>query len=320
VRVTAALIIGLILLAAAAKGGARDSAARAPNSVAFWTDQIGLIGLDSCLRRCSRGAVALTIDGGRTSRVVFSTDRDVAVAGARGRSTAWIITRSCRSDVCRNERLFVTRDRGRHWRLLARRPPTGVDFANARLGMAVAGGNPYANGPTGIVLTSDGGRSWHHVHSPCRSWSGGATVSFPRPDRAWALCTSVGGVGSEEKAVYESRDRGHSWRAQAETLVFGRRRVHGGIDFYGYPLGISFATDGTGLLWEGRGTLYSTRDGGRQWRPHPRLAQPDADFGIAAWSLRNGRGFVLLERLPSIKLLASAGGRWRIRRRWILGP
>ena len=319
-RLLAGVLGGLTLFCVSAGGSAGARAARAPNSVAFWNRGAGLIGLDMCRPRCMHGAIALTNDGGKTSRVVFSTDEDVLVAAARGRRTAWIVTRRCGSNECQNDHLFVTRDRGRHWQLVADRPPLASDFATARLGMGVAGGNPYANGPTGIVLTRDGGRSWHRVHSPCRGWTGGATVSFPRPARAWALCTSEGGAGSEEKAVYESRDQGRSWRVRAETIVFGHRRFRGGISFYGYPLAISVASDGSGLLWESRGTLYSTRDGGGHWHQHLRVAEPDADFGIAGWSLLGGDAFVLLQRMPTIKLVAHIDGRWSVRRRWTLGP
>jgi hypothetical protein len=44
------------------------------------------------------------------------------------------------------------------------------------------------------------------------------------------------------------------------------------------PLEISFASDGSGMLWEGRGTLYSTRDG---W-PTLALASPRAEPNLAA--------------------------------------
>lgn len=319
-RLLTSLLTGLTLLCVGAGGSAGAGAARAPNSVAFWNPRVGLIGLDICRARCLHGAIALSDDGGKTSHVVFSTDQDALVVAARGERTAWIVTRRCGTKGCQNEQLSITQDRGRHWRLVADHPPQALDFATARLGMGVAGGNPYANGPTGIVVTRDGGRSWHHVHSPCRGWTGGASVTFPRPARAWALCTGEGGVGSEEKAVYESRDQGRTWRARAETIVFGHRRFHGGISFYGYPLGISLASDGSGLLWEGRGTLYSTQDGGRHWHQHLRVSTPEADFGIAGWSLLGGDAFVLLQRMPTIKLVAHIDRRWSVRRRWTLGP
>jgi hypothetical protein len=291
----------------------------APSSLAFWNAKVGLIGFDSCASRCSRGAVALTEDGGRTSRIVFSADEDVHVVAAHGTSDAWLATSRCRLDPtsCRTDALLVTHDRGRHWRVVARRAPLDPSFATAKLGLGLSGGNPYGSGPTGIVLTSDGGRSWHRIRSPCRDWMQ-ASVSFPRPDRAWALCLGQPGVGSQEKAVYESRDRGRTWHARAETIVFGHRRVHGGISFYGYPLAISFAGDGTGLLVESRGTLYTTRDGGLHWQSHQRLVVPEADFGIAGSSLRGGDSFVLVRRMPTIKLIGHADRRWTVRHRWTL--
>src|ERR671925_980594 len=108
-RSLAGLLAGLTLFCVGAGGSAGARAVRTPNSVAFWNPRVGLIGLDMCRPRCLHGAIALTTDSGKTSRVVFSTEEDVLVAAARGPRTAWIITRRCRSNQCQNDHLFVTR-------------------------------------------------------------------------------------------------------------------------------------------------------------------------------------------------------------------
>ena len=71
---------------------------------------------------------------------------------------------------------------------------------------------------------------------------------------------------------------------------------HGGIESYGYPVGAAFTSAGFGILWESRGILYVTRDGGAHWTPKPKVAQPEADFGFGGAVFPGGRAFLLLAR------------------------
>jgi photosystem II stability/assembly factor-like uncharacterized protein len=134
------------------------------------------------------------------------------------------------------------------------------------------------------------------------------------------VCLGEGGVGNEEKAVFRTTDGGRTWRVGAEAVDFPRRRIHGGLWTYGYPLGLSFAADGFGLLWESRGTLFVSRDGGKRWRAEPKVAQPEIDFGRGASALPHGIGFVLLGRGggPDARLLVTTnyGRSWRVVHRW----
>jgi photosystem II stability/assembly factor-like uncharacterized protein len=94
------------------------------------------------------------------------------------------------------------------------------------------------------------------------------------------------------KAVYRLTLKG--WKRVAYT-PFGPGG-YGGIAPYGYPVGMAMTDDGFGLIWESRGTLYVTRDGGSHWLGLPRVAQPEVDFGQSAAALPHGVGFVLLGR------------------------
>jgi photosystem II stability/assembly factor-like uncharacterized protein len=89
---------------------------------------------------------------------------------------------------------------------------------------------------------------------------------------------------------------------------------------YGYPQGIAMATDGFGLIWESRGTLYVTRDGGRQWSGLPKVAQPEVDFGVAGVVLRHSVGFVILSSGGTEKRrlieTTDAGRSWRVVHMW----
>lgn len=217
----------------------------------------------------------------------------------------------------------LTADGGRTWRVVlrARRLVRDVGFAG-RLDWA-----ELANRET--LGSRDGDRTWHRVHpplhlasSPCRPPLPGGAVPPARAGRwTWAVCTGGAGAGSMAKAVYRSGDGGLSWRLLA-AANFARTRPasRGGIGLFGYPVGIAMARDGFGLIWESRGTLYLTRDGGSRWKGLPLVARPEIDFGQAGAALPGGVGFVVLslggnrgERLIETR---DYGRTWRVVHRW----
>jgi photosystem II stability/assembly factor-like uncharacterized protein len=100
---------------------------------------------------------------------------------------------------------------------------------------------------------------------------------------------------------------------------------YGGISTYGYPVGIAGNDDGFAVIWERRGTLYVTRDGGHRWFALPKVARPEIDFGQWAYALpRGGVGFVVLARGPGCpcRLIETtdAGRGWRVVHRWARTP
>jgi photosystem II stability/assembly factor-like uncharacterized protein len=116
------------------------------------------------------------------------------------------------------------------------------------------------------------------------------------------------------KAVYRRTERG--WRRIAWTPFGPAGRGYGGIALYGYPLGLAMADSGFGLIWESRGTLYVTRDGGSHWHGLPRVAKPEVDFGVFAAAFPNGVGYVVLRRGTRRRVLVTrdAGRTWAVRR------
>jgi photosystem II stability/assembly factor-like uncharacterized protein len=132
----------------------------------------------------------------------------------------------------------------------------------------------------------------------------------------WSLCTGEPGAGNQGKAVYRD-EVGRGWVRVAYTEILGRS--HGGISSYGYPVGIAGAeSGGFGIIWESRGTLYVTRNGGRRWVGLPRVSDPELDFGGWASVLSRGVGFVILEQAGRTRLIETtdAGRTWRIVHRW----
>jgi hypothetical protein len=128
-----------------------------------------------------------------------------------------------------------------------------------------------------------------------------------------------GGAGSEGKSVYRLTSKG--WTRVAFTpFVQPGQHGYGGISVAGYPVGIAMARDGFGIIWESRGTLYVTRDGGSHWTGLPNVARPEVDFGLAGAVLLHGVGYVLLSTGGSgpRRLIGTidSGRSWQVVHRW----
>lgn len=218
----------------------------------------------------------------------------------------------------------TTSDGGRTWHVAVLTPRPVVSLTRD-------GSDYVAQYDDGETLRSRGGRSWNPVPL---STAGVASLFSDCPqgmfagtnagDSSWALCTTEPGAGNQGKAVYRNLpERG--WVRVACTGFFNlapcSEHGQGGISSYGYPLGIAGADDGFGLIWESRGTLYSTTDGGRHWHAHPRVVRPEIDFGFWAFVLpRGGVGWDVVgyggTRYRRLIETTDAGRAWRVVHRW----
>jgi len=186
----------------------------------------------------------------------------------------------------------ITVDGGRSWRVLfrTRRPVVFVSYW---------GGQQWARFDDGEMLTStDGGRHWRPA-VPSDAWIGfstcplGMTPQVNTGDESWSVCTSQGSAGAMGKAVYRLTAKGWKRLAYADFPPPGG--AAGGLGLMGYPRGISIARDGFGLLWEDRGPLFVTRDGGSNWTA-TRLVTIDFDSGASGSTLAHGVAFFLMQR------------------------
>lgn len=287
-----------------------------PNSIAFWDAEHGLVGSGITWKKTA-GAISLTSDGGKTFHVVLRTPGPVEWVSTAGSHDAWALVEHWVSgDNNVFFRLLRSSDRGKTWQKTSA-AVWNPSFATANEGVAFAPFRargllyPSATGP--LLKTSDGGLSWERLGSPCAG-STGPLVAFPSPLRIWMVCGGQPGAGNEAKAVYSSKDGGRNWRELVDVPMTGRA---GGLTGYGYPQGISFTPQGYGLLWESRGTLNLTRDGGRHWKALA-VVEPELDFGLSAVMLSETRAFVLLEREGNYRLLTTAddGRSWSVVHRW----
>ena len=223
--------------------------------------------------------------------------------------------------------ISVTSDGGKTWRVVlhTRRPVVAVDSFHD---------GDYALLDNGRTLTAAAAqpRRWQltgrhplafNGYCP-KGWQSGFTADFVDTNIAtpWSICVGQPGAGNEAKAVYRGTKR-----VAFTAMTGGPSR--GGISSYGYAAGISgvpsprgSGISGFGVIWETRGTLYVTRDGGRHWRALPKVARPEVDFGDWADAdvYPSGTAFVLLSYGGSEKRrlieTTDAGRTWRVVHRW----
>ena len=216
----------------------------------------------------------------------------------------------------------LTSDGGRTWHvaLKTRRPVCEV---------AIEGSLWYAELNSGKTLrSSDSGNDWaptpEHVwpHISCPSFVNWVGIRATPEDPTWSVRMTEPAAGFEGKEVYRKLNR--RWKRVACTNMAKNqpcdRPSYGGIGIYGYPQGIAGNVSGFGLIWEGRGTTWITRDGGRHWSTGVNGEVGDVDF--ASWATvlpRGGVGFVLLGNAGvRARLLETtdAGRHWRVVHRW----
>ncbi len=223
---------------------------------------------------------------------------------------------------CRPEgTIALTSDGGKTWRVVRRTPRPVVSIFRYGYGNVV-----YAVFDDGETLRSgNGGRTWQpglaltYGFSDCPQGMGTATNTQPVGTYTWALCTTEASAGNQGKEVF--RLGTHGWKPVACTGFATSRCSYGGISGYGYPEGIAAVTrGGFALIWETRGTLYATRDGGRHWISLPKVARPEIDFGWWASVLPHGVGFVILANQGTEKRrlieTTDTGRTWHVVHRW----
>ena len=172
-------------------------------------------------------------------------------------------------DLAQNGVLLKTTDGGENWavsRISASQVPMTIFFADAETGWMggatpVAGEDEGAGGPSVILGTKDGGRSWQtQLNTPVSIYD----ISFVDKMHGWACGTKA--------AIYHTDDGGQTWNSQRSELEPG----DGPINLTGEGmkqftlLGVHFVDAEHGFAAasaeeEDTGRVLGTSNGGLAW-------------------------------------------------------
>ena len=174
------------------------------------------------------------------------------------------------ADVTQNGVLLKTTDGGENWavsRISASQVPMTIFFADEETGWMggatpVAGEEEGAGGPSVILGTKDGGRSWQtQLNTPVSIYD----ISFVDKMNGWACGTKA--------AIYHTDDGGRTWNSQRSELEPGDGPVNlAGEGMKQFALlGVHFVDAEHGFVAasaeeEDTGRLLATSNGGLAWR------------------------------------------------------
>jgi photosystem II stability/assembly factor-like uncharacterized protein len=286
-------------------GPASLTKAGGPRSISFWDANRGIAGAGRCGHGHCIGTVLLTHDGGRTFDRALTVGQPVVWVDTADTEDAWATTEGQGPS-----RLLHSADGGKTWSRLPRSNAVDVSFASRSDGLAIGSQRSFTGGP--LLRTSDGGRTWRGLGSPCPDPASGPVGIAQTSGASWVACIGQPGAGHQPKAVYKAPETGQRWQQLLSVALPGSGETEsGGIPSYGYPEGIAFSAQGTGILWESRGTTYLTHDGGRSWVGLPQITKPEANFGASAAVVDSHSAFLLQTgglRRSSIELLSTRDG------------
>ena len=161
--------------------------------------------------------VLVTTDGGSTwANGLRTTTGDAYGLDAATIYTAWLLTRNggyCSSSNCSNYTLFRTDNGGMNWSNFGNPKdfitgcspgghlagPLFASTGRGWLGLNTGAGGANV-GPTGILKSEDGGRTWRCVTTPRQT----SLISAADPLHAWA-------VSEHESALFTTEDAGATW-------------------------------------------------------------------------------------------------------------
>jgi photosystem II stability/assembly factor-like uncharacterized protein len=305
-------VVAALVLPAVALGVARSYPRYQPSSIAFLDRQHGLLAEEDWSCGKSRGCPAQILvsgDGGTSWRVSYRATMPMRLYPVRGTREVWASTGAS---------VIESRDGGLSWRRVFARPAL-VSFATPADGWRDAA-DSTVNHPQPLLATRNGGRSWQTRTNPCRGeFSPLVALSFASPTRGWLVCVTQGGTGFQGKEVWQTNDGGRRWQLRSRVHPIGPPRPGlqlGNLPGFGYPTGVSFLPDGHGWLWEDRGWLLVTNDGGRRWHKSP-ITKADQVEAQSATLLDAKTGYVLLRGCTVRLVRTSDGARtWSLVRRW----
>lgn len=285
-----------------------------PDGVAFWDNErgllVGTVTTPACVAGrsvCPGGLIERTADGGRTWAVIDRVGIPLNAVAVTGHGVAWVSSGRCgpaSPHACGSALLLVTADWGRSWaRVRPDMAVTSVSPVSAATAWAVRG-EQNAAFPlrTGLVETTDGGRSWRQAADPCLRGFGRPAWSadFATATTGWVMCVSQPATDMQPKALYATTDGGARWHLKSSTTCGfpqnGQRAGSAGtLPCVGYLPGMQLLADGHGWQWTDRAGLAATSDGGVTWTAlAARIVSDDINSVVSASLVSDTAGFLLI--------------------------
>jgi photosystem II stability/assembly factor-like uncharacterized protein len=289
-----------------------------PQSITFMNSETGYLTGTMQRGKANVGCVLRTTDGGHKWQEILHNGTDVSNVYALDHEV-WV-------DVENGQHgeLYFSSNEGRVFKPIDRLPLQGLDFTSVNDGWAITGN--YVN--TYVVTTTDGGRTWTNVKSTQvytkrLSANGNPTwISFSGAKSGLLLDTSESASGAQGKALLRTRNRGKSWSIISNIFIDGKNRGNQ-LGPGGYADGIDVIPGhpNDAYLWESRGSLLYTSDGGKRWGIS-RLVKPSEIEARGVSMLTPQNGFVLLQGMLHRDFIledTKDGGRiWNIIYSWKL--
>lgn len=258
-----------------------------PEGIVFANSEIGYVWGGFVSGNSRTGCVYRTTDGGHTWKEIFDqgTGVSVAVFGHH----IWI-------DATNNQSsgLYVSKDEGQTFTKLNSLDLGVSDFMSQNVGWAMS---VTASTPPNIKImkTIDGGKHWSQVHAPTVELGGGASLSFANSQEGFLVETSQPGAGNQGKALLRTSNGGQTWNVISNVKI-GERSKDSQLGSGGYVSGIDVVPShpSSAYIWESRGPLLYTSDGGRSWKVSP-MTKPDEIESRGVSMQTPNDGFIILQ-------------------------
>lgn len=272
-----------------------------PQQVDFVTDQVGYLSGDYGNGQTDVGRVYKTTDGGKQWTEIYHGGRGISAMAAIGNSV-WIDVTQPQHSQASSDVLMFSQDGGKDFTRLASKALGSLDFVSQSAGWAVSVSDDFGNE---LLHTRDGGRTWKAESLPSPKASGGGVsnpagggsptaISFGSESDGMLLQTGEPGAGQQPKSLLGTTNGGANWSWISSVGMDGKVRPYQ-LSSGGYADGIDVApgNPSQAYIWESRGPLIYTSDGGKTW-VSSKLTQPDALEASWVSMLDSNDGYVLV--------------------------
>jgi photosystem II stability/assembly factor-like uncharacterized protein len=274
----------------------------------------------------ARGNSGVTVGADEQARAgVASTGHDsLEQLSPRTKDTWWAVVFD---EATSTNSVVRTVDGGARWQNVT--PPVAQvqvgslsgDFLNAQIGwvLIVPLSEPASLPAEAVFRTLDGGRSWESLGAV----PDGCRLDFVDRDDGW--CSVLGAAaGSESVWMYRTRDGGDTWSLVSQTAVPPSTSTPAALPF-GCDKDVTFTSRTVGwastACAAGMPYLYTSDDGGADWRQLPRVPVPPGVSTSGGWDMAPpvaaGSEVVVAMTLDgehgvsAVATSADGGGTWR---------